>query len=96
MISYEIVQIDHSHLGSLHVAWNSRDDHQVGLGLLAGHPDVDIIGVHHLSHPHALLSNYEPMEFVWNCHLKKQIVIQRTVPQGIKPLMNTSLKSNCI
>ena len=96
MISYEIVQIDYSHLGSLHVAWNSQNDYQVGLGLLTGHSDVDIVSVHHLSYPHALLSNYVPMEFVWNCHLKKQIVIQRIVPQGIKPSMNTSLKSNCM
>ena len=71
MISYEIVQIDYSHLGSLHVAWNSRDDHQVGLGLLAGHPDVHVVTVHHLAHPHPLLSNDVTMELVRNGDLQK-------------------------
>ena len=59
------------YLSSLDIAGLPRDDYQVRLGLLAGHPDVHVVTVHHLAHPHPLLSNDVTMELVRNGHLQK-------------------------
>ena len=61
------------YLSSLDIAGLPRDDYQVRLGLLAGHPDVHIVAVHHLAHPHTLLPDYESVELVGNCNLQQKL-----------------------
>ena len=61
------------YLSSLDIAGHPRDDHQVGLCLLTGHPDVHVVAVHHLAHPHALLSDYESVELVGDGNLQNRI-----------------------
>ena len=61
------------YLSSLDIAWYPRDDHQVRLGLLAGHSDVHVVAVHHLTHPHTLLSDYESVELVGDGNLQQQL-----------------------
>ena len=65
------------YLSSLDIARHPRDDHQVRLGLLAGHPDVHVVAVHHLAHPHTLLPDYESVELVGDCNLQKQLTLDK-------------------
>ena len=61
------------YLSSFDIAGHPRDNHQVRLGLLAGYPDVHIVAVHHLAHPHTLLTDYESVELIGDCNLQEKL-----------------------